>query len=254
MAEEHPPVPGNDGARKPLRARLAIRCREVTKVYGQGAAAVRALRGVDLEIHLGELLMLEGPSGSGKTTLISIMAGLTRRDGGECDVLGRDFAKMSPQETTRFRGSNIGFVFQSLHLIPSLSATENAAIPLLIARTKRAHALHQARARLEELGFDARMRQALPRELSGGQKQRVAIARAMVHDPRVIVCDEPTSALDREAGHHVMELLRRVALDEGRALVVVTHDERVLGFADRIARMEDGQIHRIDTPSSISPA
>jgi len=225
----------------------------VTKVYGHGAAAVRALRGVDLEVSLGELLMLEGPSGSGKTTLISIMAGLTRRDDGECAVFGKDFAQMSAEETTRFRGRNIGFVFQALHLIPSLSATENAAIPLLIARTGRAQALRQATARLEDLGFDERMRHALPKELSGGQKQRVAIARAMVHDPRVIVCDEPTSALDGETGQRVMELLRQVALDENRALVVVTHDERVLSFADRIARMEDGRIHRIDTPSSSSP-
>jgi len=225
----------------------------VTKVYGQDAAAVRALRGVHLDVHLGELLMLEGPSGSGKTTLISIMAGLTRRDGGECEVLGRDFAQMSPQEATHFRGMNIGFVFQSLHLIPSLSATENAAIPLLIAHMRRAQALHQAAARLEDLGFTARMRNALPKELSGGQKQRVAIARAMVHDPRVIVCDEPTSALDGETGQRVMELLRKVALAEDRALLVVTHDERVLGFADRIARMEDGQVQRVDTPPFLSP-
>jgi len=224
----------------------------VTKVYGQGAAAVRALRGVDVDVYLGELLMLEGPSGAGKTTMISIMAGLSRRDGGQCEVLGRDFAQMSMQETTHFRGKNIGFVFQSLYLIPSLSATENAAIPLLIAHTRRVQALRQAAARLEDLGFDARMRKALPTELSGGQKQRVAIARAMVHDPRVIVCDEPTSALDRETGRRVMELLRKVALEEDRALVVVTHDERVLGFADRIARMEDGQVRRVDTPSSLS--
>ncbi len=233
---------------------IAIHCRALTKTYGQGEAAVRALRGVELDIHLGELLMLEGPSGSGKTTLITILAGLAPWDGGHCEVLGHDYRRMSPQEITRFRGTHIGFVFQSLHLIPSLTATENAAIPLLIAGETRRVALGRASARLADLGFDARMRAAKPKALSGGQKQRVAIARAMVHDPPVIVCDEPTSALDGETGRRVMNQLRQVALDENRALVVVTHDERVLGIADRIARMEDGRILGIETPTLLSPA
>jgi putative ABC transport system ATP-binding protein len=225
----------------------------VTKTYGEGNAAVQALRGVDLEIRAGELLMLEGPSGCGKTTLISVLAGLMHRDGGNCSVLEHDYEKMSPGETTLFRGLNIGFVFQAFNLIPALTAAENAATPLLIHGLKRKAAVNQAQAVLKELGFDDRMMRSLPADLSGGQQQRVAIARAMVHRPRLIVCDEPTSALDRESGHQVMELLRRFALDQDRVLVVVTHDERIFEFADRIARMEDGRIIKIENSSSRAP-
>jgi putative ABC transport system ATP-binding protein len=224
----------------------AIRCAGVTKTYGAGNAAVQALRGVDLDIRTGELLMLEGPSGSGKTTLISVLAGLLHRDTGDCSVLAHDYAQMSPTETTHFRGRNIGFVFQAFNLIPALTAAENAATPLLIAGMKRHAAVDQARGVLQEMGFDDRMMGALPADLSGGQQQRVAIARAMVHNPRLIVCDEPTSALDRESGHAVMASMRRLARGKDRVLVVVTHDDRILEFADRIAHMEDGRITRID--------
>jgi putative ABC transport system ATP-binding protein len=234
-------------------SQTAIRCVGVTKTYGEGNAAVQALRGVDLEIRAGELLMLEGPSGCGKTTLISVLAGLMHRDGGNCSVLEHDYEKMSPGETTLFRGLNIGFVFQAFNLIPALTAAENAATPLLIHGLKRKAAVNQAQAVLKELGFDDRMMRSLPADLSGGQQQRVAIARAMVHRPRLIVCDEPTSALDRESGHQVMELLRRFALDQDRVLVVVTHDERIFEFADRIARMEDGRIIKIENSSSRAP-
>ena len=227
---------------------IAISCVGVTKTYGQGNAAVQALRGVDLEIRTGELLMLEGPSGCGKTTLISILAGLLHRDSGNCSVLDHDFEQMSLSETTLFRGRNVGFVFQSFNLIPALTAAENAATPLMIAGMKQHAAVGHAQATLKEMGFDDRMMRSLPADLSGGQQQRVAIARAMVHNPRLIVCDEPTSALDRETGHDVMRLMRRFALGQDRVLVVVTHDERIFEFADRIARMEDGRITRIDIP------
>lgn len=227
----------------------AIRCVGVTKSYGQGNARVQALRGVDLEIHTGELLMLEGPSGCGKTTLISILAGLMRRDGGACSVLERDYEQLSLNEMAQFRGRNVGFVFQSFNLIPTLTAAENAAMPLIIAGMKRHAAVVQARAVLREMSFGDRMMQSLPTGLSGGQQQRVAIARALVHNPRLIVCDEPTSALDRESGHEVMELMRRFALGRDRVLLVVTHDERIFDFADRVARMEDGRITRIDKVS-----
>ncbi|MEO7799658.1 MAG: ABC transporter ATP-binding protein [Opitutaceae bacterium] len=223
-----------------------MRCVGVTKTYGIGGAAVQALRGVDLEIRTGELLMLEGPSGCGKTTLISILAGLMHRDGGECSVLERDYERMSPNETTHFRGQNVGFVFQAFNLIPSLTAAENAATPLMIAGMKRSAAVNQASVVLKEMGFDDRMVRSAPADLSGGQQQRVAIARAMVHNPRIIVCDEPTSALDRESGHVVMELMRRFALDKDRVLIVVTHDDRIVEFADRIAHMEDGRITKIE--------
>ena len=233
-----------------------IRCQGVTKTYGQGNAAARALRGVDLEVRSGELMMLEGPSGCGKTTLLSVLAGLVSRDDGKCIVLGQDYAQMSGRDATLFRGRNIGFVFQAFNLIPALSAAENAATPLLIAGSSRRAAVDRAEVILEQMGFDRRMTRSLPATLSGGQQQRVAIARALVHEPKLIVCDEPTSALDAESGRAVMELLRRLALSKDRTLIVVTHDERILRFADRIARMEDGRIIRVEsaaTPVSQSP-
>jgi putative ABC transport system ATP-binding protein len=226
----------------------AVRCRGLTKTYGTGNAAVRALRGVDLDVRSGELLMLVGPSGCGKTTLISVIAGVLGRDGGECSVFERDYQKMGESETTQFRGENIGFVFQAFNLIHSLTASENVSVPLVINGTPRRDALRHAREVLREVGFDERMMESSPLDLSGGQQQRVAIARAMVHDPKLIVCDEPTSALDSETGYKVMELMRRLALAKNRALMVVTHDSRIFNFADRIAYMDDGQITRVATP------
>jgi len=235
---------------QPTRNQTAVSCHGVTKTYGQGNAAVQALRGVDLEVGMGELLMLVGPSGCGKTTLISVLAGLLERDGGDCSVLEHDYKQMSLKETTRFRGRNIGFVFQTFQLIPALTAAENVAAPLLINGVKWPAALEQAGAALGTVGFDDRMIRSLPADLSGGQQQRVAIARAVVHNPRMIVCDEPTSALDSESGHTVMSLMRQFALGKDRVLVVVTHDARIFEFADRIARMEDGRITAIeDTPN-----
>jgi len=233
---------------EPIKNQTGVSCRGVTKTYGQGNVAVQALRGVDLEVRTGELLMLVGPSGCGKTTLISVLAGLLQRDDGDCSVLEHDYKQMSLNDTTRFRGRNIGFIFQTFDLIPALTAVENVATPLLINGVKRRVALEQADVVLKKVGFDDRMTTSLPKDLSGGQQQRVAIARAMVHDPRMIVCDEPTSALDSESGHLVMDLMRQFALGKDRVLVVVTHDDRIFEFADRIARMEDGRITRIENP------
>jgi len=230
-------------------SQTAISCRGITKTYGQGNAAVTALRGVDLEIHTGELMMLVGPSGCGKTTLISVLAGLMPRDDGECLVLDHDYKQMDGHQTTQFRGQNIGFVFQSFDLIPALTAVENASAPLLIGGLKRRVAFEQTREVLKNVSFDERMMNSLPSDLSGGQQQRVAIARALVHQPKLIVCDEPTSALDSESGKMVMTLLREFARGQDRVLVVVTHDERIFRFADRIAWMEDGRITKIENGS-----
>jgi putative ABC transport system ATP-binding protein len=226
-------------------APIAITCRGVTKTYGTGSAAVVALRGVDLDVRAGELLMLVGPSGCGKTTLISIMAGVLDRDGGECTVFDRDFGDMSQRARTLFRGRNVGFVFQAFNLLPALTAAENVAVPLLILGQGHASALRRAREILDRVGLGDRTR-ALPAQLSGGQQQRVAIARALIHEPRLLVCDEPTSSLDHETGQRVLEMLRELALRPGRALVIVTHDARILDYADRIARMDDGMVERID--------
>jgi len=232
----------------------AVLCQGVTKHYGEGNARVVALRGVDLEVRAGELLMLVGPSGCGKTTLISVIAGILDRDDGQCEVFGQDFAKMSQRGRTLCRGRNIGFVFQAFNLLPTLTAAENVAVPLMILGEGRGAAVKKASDMLAIMGLGDRTH-SLPSELSGGQQQRVAIARALVHEPRLIVCDEPTSALDHDTGHVIMRLLRTVALKEDRALVIVTHDARIVGFADRIAKMDDGRIVRItENPREETPA
>ncbi len=221
-----------------------VRCRAVKKTYGTGQSAVRALRGIDLEVQRGEMLMLVGPSGCGKTTLISVIAGVLDRDEGECEVLGADFATMNSAEKARFRAVNVGFVFQAFNLIPTLSIAENVAVPLLINGVPRREAIRRAREVLAKVGLGERTNDE-PRKLSGGQQQRVAISRALVHNPKLIVCDEPTSALDHATGQKVMELLRSIAADGDLSLVVVTHDQRIFEFADRIAEMDDGHIVRV---------
>jgi putative ABC transport system ATP-binding protein len=219
----------------------AVSCRELTKDFGAGENRVQVLRGVDFEARYGEITLLAGPSGCGKTTLLCVIAGLLNRSGGRIDVLGTDADRLRGSEAVLFRRRNLGFVFQQYNLLPALTAAENAAVPLLAAGMKRKPAVEKAVALLEDLGLGHRVH-ALPGELSGGQQQRVAIARALVHDPRLVVCDEPTAALDAESGHAVMELLRKVALRPGRAVVVVTHDARVFQFGDRIAHMNDGRV------------
>lgn len=219
----------------------AVRCRSLAKTYGEGETAVQALRGIDLEIRAGELMMLVGPSGCGKTTLISVIAGILDKTAGELAVFGNDIAAMGARERTAWRRDRIGFVFQSFNLMRALSAAENVAIPLLIKGTPRREALERAEAMLDHVGLAAR-RHARPSELSGGQQQRVAIGRALVHEPQLVVCDEPTSSLDHETGTSVMQVLKSVATGRQRALVVVTHDARIFAFADRIARMDDGRV------------
>ena len=223
---------------------IAVRCRGVTKTYGTGNSSVKALRGVDIDVHTGELLMLVGPSGCGKTTLISVIAGVLDRDAGDCSVLGVDYNKMRGDEKTAFRGKNVGFVFQAFNLIPTLTIAENVSVPLLINRVHRREALAKAKDILALVGLGERVNDT-PNRLSGGQQQRVAIARALVHKPKLLVCDEPTSALDHVTGQKVMELLRGVASDNALSLVVVTHDQRIFEFADRIAEMDDGHITSI---------
>jgi putative ABC transport system ATP-binding protein len=223
---------------------IAVRCRAVTKKYGAGDASVMALRGIDLDVRHGELLMVVGPSGCGKTTLISVIAGILDQDSGQCEVLGRDLKQMDKSERARFRGLSIGFIFQLFNLLPALSAVENVSVPLLINGMARKNAEARAQEVLEAVSLGSRL-DALPGKLSGGQQQRVAIARALVHGPKLIVCDEPTSNLDHETGHSIMKLLRDAAKSPERALIVVTHDPRIFEFADRIARMDDGKIIEI---------
>jgi putative ABC transport system ATP-binding protein len=223
------------------RAPLAVECRGITKWFGEGEARTQALRGFDLEIKLGELTMVVGPSGCGKTTLISVIAGLLDATEGTMQVLGTTAAELKPEEQILFRRQNLGFVFQAFNLLPSLTAAENAAMPLFVAGWDWEHAVRKSSALLTELGLGERLN-SFPKKLSGGQQQRVALARALVHSPRMIICDEPTSALDAKSGHKVMELLSEAAVRPDRAVIVVTHDSRVYDFADRIISMEDGHV------------
>jgi putative ABC transport system ATP-binding protein len=219
----------------------AVVCRGVIKEFGQGETRIRVLKGIDLEVEAGSMTMLVGPSGCGKTTLISVMAATLAPTAGEVEVLGVNLTRMSQRATCRFRGENVGFVFQQFNLLPTLTLRENVAVPLLILGRPRSDALERAAVLLAEVGLGDHVNK-LPTEISGGQQQRVAIARALVHQPRLLVCDEPTSSLDAETGQKVMQLMREVAVRPGRAVVVVTHDSRTYGFANRIVRMSDGLI------------
>tara|TARA_R110000850_G_scaffold161222_1_gene285781 strand:- start:999 stop:1706 length:708 start_codon:yes stop_codon:yes gene_type:complete len=219
----------------------AIRINNIVKEFGAGNQTIRVLHGIDVDIRSGELTYLVGESGSGKTTMISIIAGILYPTEGSVTVFGEDIYGLSDDDLVRFRLDTIGFIFQQYNLIPTLTAEENAAVPLVAAGMKRGPAVERGHAMLEKLNI-ADQAKKLPKQLSGGQQQRVAIARALVHEPRLVVCDEPTAALDAKSGRRVMDLLREVALAEDRAVIIVTHDNRVFDLADRILVMEDGRI------------
>jgi putative ABC transport system ATP-binding protein len=220
---------------------LVVNVNAVEKHFGTGADRIHALKQVNLKAHAGEILMLVGPSGCGKTTLLSAIAGTLAVESGEIEVFGKRLTSMSGGALTRFRASHIGFIFQQFNLIPTLGIAENVAVPLLIQRVRHREAIRRARAMLESVGLGQRWRER-PNKLSGGQQQRVAIARALVHEPPLVICDEPTAALDSHNGEIVLELFRNVARTPGRAVIIVTHDNRIFSYADRIARMDDGEI------------
>jgi len=229
----------------------AVRAKGISKWFGERDARIEALRRLDLDIGMGELAMLVGPSGCGKTTLISVVAGLLDASEGDLEVLGEQPRSMSGKQQILFRRRNLGFVFQQFNLLPALTAAENVAVPLFVAGWKRKTAVQKAADLLAQLGMADRI-QSLPSQLSGGQQQRVAMARALIHDPRLVVCDEPTSALDAHSGHKVMELLAEIAVRPDRAVIVVTHDSRVLEFADTIAHMEDGRITHFEAGAGMA--
>jgi putative ABC transport system ATP-binding protein len=229
-----------------------VQCRDVMKIYGRGNAEVHALRGVDLDVYAGELTMLVGPSGCGKTTLLSVMAGILRPTSGTVLALGTDLTQLSSWRRTAFRREHVGFVFQQFNLLPSLTAAENASVPLVIQGQSKRRAVAAAKELLEKLGMADRANN-LPGQLSGGQQQRVAIARALVHHPQLLVCDEPTSALDARTGHTILELLRTIAVEGDRAVIIVTHDPRIFEFADTMAKMDDGRIVSLERQTSEKP-
>jgi putative ABC transport system ATP-binding protein len=216
---------------------------DLWKSFRSDAVVTPVLKGVNLEITPGEMFYIIGPSGCGKTTLISVLCGTLNADYGSVQVLGHDLRKMKDKHITRFRAQRVGFVFQQFNLIPTLTITENVAVPLRLQGKTSRVARDAAAAMLERVGLGAKLNDR-PAKLSGGQQQRVAIARALVHQPALIVCDEPTSALDSETGRQIMELLKPQPGDHPRTVIIVTHDPRIYQHADRIAEMEDGVITR----------
>jgi putative ABC transport system ATP-binding protein len=222
---------------------LVIEAVDIAKVLGTGAARVQALHGVSLSVRGGELALLMGPSGSGKTTLLSILGCILTPTAGTVRVLGRSTEGAKPEDLAKLRRDHIGFVFQNYHLFPTLNATDNVRLALEV-RDKRPRGItRKAKQALAQVGLSHKTR-AYPRELSSGQQQRVAIARAIVGNASIILADEPTAALDSENGRAIMEILNAVARDESRGVLVVTHDPRLVAYADRIVHIEDGRIVR----------
>ena len=213
----------------------------IVKELGRGAGTVMALKGVDLRLVPGELTLLMGPSGSGKTTLLSILGCIMTPTSGELSVAGTKTAGLSPDELAVLRRDHIGFIFQSYNLFPTLSALENVRIALDVRGQKGYEAARRCEEVLREVGLGHRLRN-FPGNLSGGEQQRVAVARAIVSSPSIVLADEPTAALDGENGNAVMELLARIAHEQGRSVLAVTHDPRTLPYADRVVRIEDGLI------------
>jgi putative ABC transport system ATP-binding protein len=218
-----------------------ISVRGLTKTYSEGSTGVQALRGVDLDVEAGELVLLMGPSGSGKTTLLSIIGCILTASSGIVRVAGIDVTALTEKQLPRVRLEHIGFVFQGFNLFPTLTAAENVELMLDLKGVGGLAAKKRSRELLAEVGL-ADKYGTFPSDLSGGQKQRIAIARALAGDPGIILADEPTAALDSQAGRTVIEMMRTLAHQYERAVVIVTHDPRLLEFADRTVRLEDGLI------------
>lgn len=227
-------------------SKLSIHARNVSKSFRTEAEEVHALKEVNFDACYGELLMIFGPSGCGKTTLLSIIAGTLYFDSGKIEVMGMSLGDMDDDQLCHFRRQNIGFIFQQYHLIPTLTVEENISIPLILNGIHYNQAKKIGKKILADVGLEGR-RKDFPRNLSSGEQQRVAIARALIHNPKIVICDEPTSALDFENGAKIMEILTKVVLNPERTVILVTHDQRIFKFANRIAKMDDGKITAILT-------
>ena len=220
---------------------LALQMERVSKVYSVGDGEVVALDHVDLTVGADEIIALVGPSGSGKTTLCSIAGGLLTPTDGTVIVGGQDISGYSAKELTRFRRDSVGFVFQTVNLVPFLTARENLLVVDEIGPRTGRRARHRAEELLGELGL-AKRSGNVPAQLSGGERQRVAIGRALMNEPDLVLFDEPTSALDTQLGDQVVNLIRQEMKSRGTAAIIVTHDERITHYADRLARIVDGRI------------
>jgi putative ABC transport system ATP-binding protein len=220
---------------------IAISCRGIRKSYGENETRIDALKEVDLDIYSGQLTILEGPSGSGKSTLLSIITTILTPDAGELHLLGQEVLRLSPDARSLFCRNNLGIVFQSLFLIPTLSVAENVSLPLIINGSRPEEAKDRVMDALKKMKMDHRA-EVSPASLSKGQQQKIAISRAIINESKILVCDEPTSALDQNSGHETMEILKDLATHSAKAVLVVTHDHRIFSFADRIISINDGLI------------
>lgn len=231
----------------PSDSKIILEAQGIVKVLGAAPNEVKVLKGIDVELHTGELTLLMGPSGSGKTTLLSILGCILSPTEGKLNVAGYETHTMGKEELANLRRQHVGFVFQSYNLVPTLSAVENVMLALDLRDQRGPDAYDQAAEALEAVGLGHRIK-AMPSKMSGGEKQRVSIARALAGSPSVILADEPTAALDSKNGLAVMELLAKVAQDTRRAVLAVTHDHRTLQFADRIITIDDGRIASSERP------
>jgi putative ABC transport system ATP-binding protein len=218
-----------------------IRCLDVHKAFPQGESQVTALSGISLDIPKGEFAVIMGPSGSGKSTLLHLIGGLDRPSSGEILVQQRLISQMADDEVTLFRRTRIGFVFQFFNLLPTLTALENVALPLVLDGRPKADAAEKARALLNKIGLDSRQHH-LPEAMSGGEIQRVAIARALAFAPPILLADEPTGNLDSKTGESVLSLLQRINREDGCTVVMVTHSEEAARYGDRKVLLRDGKM------------
>lgn len=218
-----------------------IQCRGISKSYYKGSTVVTPLAELDLDIPKGEFLALMGPSGSGKTTLLNLLSGIDSPTSGSLIIDGVEIAKLSRRDLTKWRANHVGYIFQLYHLVPVLTAFENVELPLLLSPISKKERHSRVATALELVGLSDRMHHT-PSELSGGQEQRVAIARAVVADPPLLVADEPTGDLDRESAVRILDLLRQLARDYRKTIVMVTHDAKAAAAADRTLYLDKGQL------------
>ena len=218
-----------------------ITCRGITKSYRKGQNLVTPLEKLDLDVSSGEFLALMGPSGSGKTTLLNLISGIDSPSSGTLTIGGQNISSFNRRQLTQWRARNVGYIFQLYHLVPVLSAFENIELPLLLGSFSRKERREKVNAALALVGLADRAEHT-PGELSGGQEQRVAIARALVADPALLVADEPTGDLDRESANHILNLLKTLAKNHGKTIVMVTHDPTAAAAADRTLHLEKGKL------------
>jgi putative ABC transport system ATP-binding protein len=215
--------------------------KEITKEYKLGETVVRALRGLDLGIEEGEIVALMGPSGSGKSTLMHIIGALDTPSQGTAFLDGQDLERLKEKELVALRGKKIGFVFQTFNLIQTLTAQQNVELPMIFQGIRRAERAERAKELLVKVGLADRVRHK-PSELSGGERQRVAIARALANDPEIILADEPTGNLDTESGKAILEMLKGLRVNDGKTVIIVTHDPEATAIAGRVIRLRDGRV------------